>query len=110
MPEIGTRHSAPQARTHPRLPARSDLDRRRAHLLRLHHELGQLGARARVQRPRNGRWRLKLRQARWTETVLCAGAEDTFAYVTGNGRVLGPTHDVRYVAQVLVWMIEGKHR
>lgn len=88
----------------------TELKQRRAHLLRLHYELSRLDARVRVQKPRNGRWRLKLRRARWTETVLCAGAEDAYAYVTGSGRLLGPAQDVRYVAQVLVWMIEGKHR
>jgi hypothetical protein len=89
---------------------RTEMEERRARLLRLRYELTHLGAQVRVQKPRSGRWRLKLRRARWSETVLCAGADGTYAYVTASGRLLGPTDDVRYVAQVLIWMVEGKHR
>jgi hypothetical protein len=42
--------------------------------------------------------------------VLCAGAEGTYAYVTGHGRLLGTTDDLRGVIQTLTWMIEGRHR
>ncbi|GAA2614180.1 hypothetical protein SMC26_24085 [Actinomadura fulvescens] len=89
---------------------KTDLEERRARLLRLRYELSHLGAQVRVQRPRNGHWKLKLRHARWTETVLCAGADETYAYVTAEGRLLGPTDDVRYIARVLIWMVEGRHR
>jgi hypothetical protein len=66
----------------------------------------------RVRKPRNGRWKLTVRSrgTRWTETVLCAGAEGTYAYVTGHGRLLGTTDDLRGVIQTLTWMIEGRHR
>jgi hypothetical protein len=42
--------------------------------------------------------------------VLCAGAEGTYAYVTGHGRLLGTTDDLRGVIQTLTWMIEGRQR
>ncbi|OLT31868.1 hypothetical protein BJF79_08725 [Actinomadura sp. CNU-125] len=63
-----------------------------------------------VNKPRNGRWQLRVRCGRWSETVLCAGAEGTYAYVTGHGRLLGPAHDARYIARVLSWMVERRSR
>jgi hypothetical protein len=87
-----------------------DLEQRRAHLLRLHYELRHLGAAVRVRRPRNGRWRLRLRTPDWSETVMCAGAEGVYAYVTAHGRLLGPVEDVRYISRLLVWMAERRQR
>ncbi|RAY14992.1 hypothetical protein DPM19_09585 [Actinomadura craniellae] len=91
-------------------PAQVELDERQRRLLRLRHELARIGVRTRIRRPRNGRWKITLRSARWSETVLCAGAEGAYAYVTVHGRLLGPADDVRHVAQVLVWMVDRKHR
>ncbi len=88
----------------------SELEERRARLLRLHYELGRLGASARARKPRNGRWRLRVRRDGWSETVLCAGAEGVYAYVTAHGRLLGTTDEVRHVARLLIWMIERKQR
>jgi hypothetical protein len=90
--------------------AQSDLERRQVHLLRLHYELRRLGAVVRVRRPRSGRWRLRVRTADWSETVMCAGAEGVYAYVTAHGRLLGPVEDVRYISRLLVWMIGRRQR
>jgi hypothetical protein len=83
---------------------------RRERLLRLHFELKRLGASVRVRRPRNGRWRLRVRRDGWSETVMCAGADGAYAYVTAHGRLLGTASEVRYVAQVLLWMVERRVR
>ncbi|MGI8333632.1 hypothetical protein ACRYCC_27095 [Actinomadura scrupuli] len=90
----------------------AELRERQVRLLRLHHDLIRTGVLVRVRKPRNGRWKLTLRsrEARWTETVLCAGAEGTYAYVTGHGRLLGSADNPRGVVQTLTWMIEGQHR
>jgi hypothetical protein len=90
----------------------AELRERRVRLLRLRHELIRAGVLVRVRRPRNGRWKLTIRSrgTRWTETVLCAGAEGAYAYVTGHGRLLGSTEDLRGVIQTLAWMIDGGHR
>jgi hypothetical protein len=90
----------------------AELRERRVRLLRLHHELIRAGMRVRVRRPRNGRWKLTIRspETGWSETVLCAGAEGVYAYVTGHGRLLGSTDDLRRVTQTLAWMIERRHR
>ncbi|MFI0350968.1 hypothetical protein [Actinomadura sp. 9N407] len=88
----------------------AELEQRRVHLLRLHFELKRLGAAVRVRRPRNGRWRLRIRAGEWSETVMCAGAEGAYAYVTAHGRLLGPVDDVRYVGRLLVWMTERRQR
>lgn len=90
--------------------AQAELRERQKSLLRLRWELERLGVRARLRTPRNGRWKLSVRTRGWSETVLCAGAEDAFAYVTVHGRILGPVDDVRHVARVLAWMSEGKRR
>ncbi|MBA9002844.1 hypothetical protein [Thermomonospora cellulosilytica] len=90
---------------------RDELQERRAHLLRLHWELTRLGVRVSVRKPRNGRWKLKLRgPVGWSETVLCAGAEGTYVYVTVHGRLLGRAQDARHVARVLLWMLERRRR
>jgi hypothetical protein len=83
---------------------------RQAEILRLHWHLTQLGVRAHVRKPRNGRWKLKVSTRRWSETVVCAGAEGAYAFVTIHGRLLGSTEDVRHIARVLRWMIEGRRR
>ncbi|MCW2940761.1 MAG: hypothetical protein JWN00_3746 [Actinomycetia bacterium] len=89
----------------------NELEERRARLLRLHWELKHRGVRVQVRKPRNGRWQLKLRSSTgWPETVLCAGAEGAYAFVTGHGRLLGSADDARYTAQILAWMIEGNYR
>jgi hypothetical protein len=84
----------------------AELAERRARLLRLHYELRRIGACVRARKPRNGRWRLRIRHNGWSETVMCAGADGVYAYVTAHGRLLGPTDEVRYVARLLVWMVE----
>ncbi|MEU5882857.1 hypothetical protein [Spirillospora sp. NPDC047279] len=91
-------------------PGREEVEKRQVRLLRLHHELKRLGVTVRVRKPHNGRWQLRVRRAGWTETVLCAGAEGDYAYVSVHGRLLGPVDDVRYVARLLVWMIERRER
>ncbi|MGI5325043.1 hypothetical protein [Actinomadura nitritigenes] len=88
----------------------SELAVRRERLLRLHFELKRLGASTRVRRPRNGRWRLRIRCDGWSETVMCAGADGAYAYVTAHGRLLGTASDVRYVARLLLWMVERRKR
>jgi hypothetical protein len=90
----------------------AELRERRTRLLRLHYELVRAGMRVRVRKPRNGRWKLTVRspETRWSETVLCAGAEGVYAYVTGHGRLLGSTDDLRRVTQALAWMIERQRR
>ncbi|TDD71117.1 hypothetical protein [Actinomadura rubrisoli] len=87
-----------------------ELEERRARLLRLQFELRRLGACVRARKPRNGRWRLSVRHNGWSETVLCAGAEGAYAYVTAHGRLLGTTDEVRYVARLLVWMLKSRLR
>ncbi|URM97404.1 hypothetical protein LUW76_25310 [Actinomadura madurae] len=84
----------------------AELAERRARLLRLHYELRHIGACVRARKPRNGRWRLRIRHNGWSETVMCAGADGAYAYVTAHGRLLGTTDEVRYVARLLVWMVE----
>ncbi|MEU8124953.1 hypothetical protein AB0C21_40100 [Spirillospora sp. NPDC049024] len=83
-----------------------ELEERRARLLRLHYELRRLELSVRVRRPRNGRWCLRIRNNGWSETVLCAGADGAYAYVTAHGRLLGTTSEARYVARLLLWMVE----
>ncbi|WP_176611550.1 hypothetical protein [Actinomadura sp. WMMB 499] len=87
-----------------------ELKRRRARLLRLHYELKRNGTKVRVRKPRNGHWQLKIRGGGWSETVLCAGAEDTYVYVTAHGRLLGTTGEVRHIARLLAWMVERHQR
>ena len=96
--------------TRKRTGRQSELQRRRARLLRLRYELKCNGVKVRVRKPRNGRWQLKLRSGGWSETVLCAGAEGTYVYVTAHGRLLGPAHEARHVACVLAWMVERHER
>ncbi|MFD0900124.1 hypothetical protein [Actinomadura sediminis] len=93
-----------------RVNGQVELKRRRARLLRLHYELKCNGAKVRVRKPRNGRWQLRVRSGGWSETVLCAGAEDTYVYVTAHGRLLGTTDEVRHVARLLAWMGERRQR
>ncbi|WP_433332936.1 hypothetical protein [Spirillospora sp. CA-294931] len=88
--------------------AQVELEERRRHLLRLHWELAQIGVRVSVRKPRSGRWKLKIRGPGRSETVLCAGAEDAYAFVTAHGRILGPVSDARYIARILAWMVEGR--
>ena len=84
---------------------------RHFHLMRLHHELQRAGVHVQVRRRRRGRPRLRLLSSTgWAETVLCAGAEGAYAFVTIHGRLLGRATDVRYVAATLTWMIERNHR
>lgn len=91
-------------------PRTTEHEKRQSELLRLHWHLVQLGVRVSVRKPRNGRWKLKLRAPGWSETVQCAGADGAYAYVTAHGRLLGSTDDARHIARVLHWMIEGRHR
>ncbi|WP_165970545.1 hypothetical protein [Actinomadura sp. 6K520] len=88
----------------------AELAERRARLLRLHYELKRLGACVRARTPRNGRWRLRIRHNGWSETVLCAGADGAYAYVTAHGRLLGTADEPRYVARLLLWMVERRLR
>ncbi|NED55272.1 hypothetical protein G3I24_30830, partial [Micromonospora aurantiaca] len=53
---------------------------------------------------------LRIRHNGWSETVLCAGAEGTYAYVTAHGRLLGTTDEPRQVARLLLWMVERRTR
>ncbi|WP_019632237.1 hypothetical protein [Actinomadura atramentaria] len=86
------------------------VEERRKHLLRLRWELNRLGVRTRVRRTRHDRLKLRLWVGRWSETVLCAGAEDAYAFVTAHGRLLGPVSDARHIARILLWMAVGKRR
>lgn len=88
----------------------TELAERRACLLRLLYELRHIGVRVRARKPRNGRWRLHIRHNGWSETVLCAGAEGVYAYVTAHGRLLGTADEARYVARLLLWMVERRTR
>lgn len=88
----------------------TEQQRRQAELLRLHWLLTRQGIKSRVRKPRNGRWKLKVSTRGWSETVLCAGAEGVYAYVTIHGRLLGSTRDARYVVRILHWMIERRLR
>lgn len=87
-----------------------ELAERRARLLRLRYELQRIGLNVRARKPRNGRWRLRIRHNGWSETVLCAGAEGAYAYVTAHGRLLGTADEPRYVARLLFWMVERRTR
>src|SRR5258708_9942109 len=88
-----------------------DLRERRAHLMRLRFELARNRVWVQVRKPRNGRWKLTLRSSTgWPETVMCGGGDGVHAYVTASGRLLGSVDDVRNIARVLAWMIEGNHR
>lgn len=91
-------------------PQTTEQEARQSELLRLHWQLVQLGVRVSVRKPRNGKWKLRLYAPGWSETVQCAGAEGAYAYVTAHGRLLGSTDDVRHIARVLHWMIEGRYR
>ena len=88
----------------------TEVAERRARLLRLHYELRRIGISVRARKPRNGRWRLHIRHNGWSETVLCAGADGVYAYVTAHGRLLGTTDEPRYVARLLFWMAERRTR
>lgn len=88
-----------------------EAQKRQAHLMRLRYELARNGVWVRVRKPGNGRWKLTLRNGSSPAlTALCCGAEGAYAYVTGDGRLLGPVTDVRYVARTLVWMVEENYR
>ncbi|MDL4813195.1 hypothetical protein [Actinomadura opuntiae] len=41
---------------------------------------------------------------------MCAGADGAYAYVTAHGRLLGTASEVRYVARLLIWMVERRKR
>jgi hypothetical protein len=41
---------------------------------------------------------------------MCAGADGAYAYVTAHGRLLGTAAEVRYVARLLLWMVERQKR
>ncbi|MFC4906931.1 hypothetical protein [Actinomadura gamaensis] len=96
----------------PRARRRHDPDQRarEADLNRLRTTLIALGVRTRLTRPRSGIWRLRLHKNGWHETVMCAGSEGTYAYVTAHGRLLGPTADVHSIARLLVWMLDHQQR
>ncbi|WP_285498322.1 hypothetical protein [Actinomadura sp. NBRC 104425] len=96
--------------TTPATTLQDELEERRNRLLRLHFELRRLGASVRARKPRHGRWRLRIRGDGWSETVMCAGAEGVYAYVTGHGRLLGTTDEVRHVARLLMWMVARRKR
>ncbi|MBO2463882.1 hypothetical protein [Actinomadura violacea] len=90
--------------------AQRELAVRWARLLRLHFEFKRLGASTRVRWPRNGRWRLRVRRDNWSETVMCAGADGVYAYITAHGRLLGTAGEVRYVARLLLWMVKRRQQ
>src|SRR5690348_3910434 len=78
------------------------LEERCARLMRLRFELTRNEIRVRVRKPRNGRWKLTVRSIKGNRlTIMCAGAEGIYVYVTGDGRLLGRTEDVRHVARVI---------
>ena len=87
-----------------------EIAERQKYLKQLRWELNFLNVDVRIRKPRNGRWQLKLRHGSWSETVLCAGTEDVYAFVTAHGRIVGPAQDSRHAARVLLWMIERKQR
>ncbi|MCP2337935.1 hypothetical protein [Actinomadura rupiterrae] len=109
--------AAASSATDPNIPAprshgQRDPDQRarEAGLNRLRGTLVALGVRTRLTRPRSGIWRLRLHRNGWHETVMCAGSEGTYAYVTAHGRLLGPTSDVHSIARLLVWMLDHRQR
>ncbi|MFC5187193.1 hypothetical protein [Actinomadura harenae] len=96
----------------PRTRGHDDPDQRAREvgLNRLRAVLTALGVRTRLTRPRNRIWRLRVHKNGWHETVMCAGSEGTYAYVTAHGRLLGPTSDVQSIARLLVWMLDHQQR
>lgn len=86
-------------------PASTESQARRYHLLRLRDELGRRGIPVRVVKGRRGRLMLKLA----SESVLCAGAEGVYAYVTRNGRILAPASDEGLLAATR-HLAQGAHR
>lgn len=109
--------STSSSATHQNVPApttrdRHDLDQRarELELNRLRNALTALGVRTRLTRPRSQISRLRVNKNGWHETVMCAGSEGTYAYVTAQGRLLGPTDDVQAIARLLIWMLDHKQR
>lgn len=78
-------------------PASTESQARRRHLLRLRDALCQHGVPVRVVKLRHERWLLKVN----SESVLCAGAEGVYVYVTRQGRILSPASDEGVVAAAL---------
>ncbi|REF00655.1 hypothetical protein DFJ69_6211 [Thermomonospora umbrina] len=68
----------------------TDAERRRDGLLALLAELEHMGTEPRLELVVSG------------VRVLCIGAGSTFAFVSEDGQVLGPTSEVHAVADVLV--------
>ncbi len=90
--------------------AKNELETRQLLLTDLYRELKARNLHVVIRRPRNGRWKLKLRRGLWTETVMCAGAEGVYAFVTLHGRLLGSTDDLRGTVDLLQFMVNRRQR
>ncbi|GAA2731532.1 hypothetical protein [Actinocorallia aurantiaca] len=90
--------------------AENDLETRQRLLLDLHRHLVGNGLHVTIRRPHNGIWKLKIRRGLWTETVMCAGAEGAYAFVTPHGRLLGSTDDLHGVIDLVQFMVNRRQR
>jgi hypothetical protein len=90
--------------------AENDLETRQRLLLDLHRHLVGNGLQVRIRRPHNGIWKLKIRHGLWVETVMCAGAEDAYVFVTPHGRLLGSTDDLHGVVDLIRFMVTRRQR
>ncbi len=89
---------------------KDDLETRQRLLTDLHRELKTRDLHVVIRKPRNGLWKLKLRRGLWTETVMCAGAEGVYAFVTLHGRLLGSADDPCGTAGLLQFMLIRRQR
>ena len=90
--------------------AEDELKTRRRLLLGLQRELTDHGLDTAIRRQRNGIWKLKVRHGLWTETVMCAGAEGVYAFVTLHGRLLGSADDLRGTVDLIQFMVNRRQR
>ncbi|GAA1276875.1 hypothetical protein Psi02_00040 [Planotetraspora silvatica] len=82
--------------------APDEISARRVRLLQLHQELTLRRCRSRLIRYRRRRWVLKVGRY----TVLCAGADGVYAYVTKRGLILSPA-DQDGIATAVYRLVEG---
>lgn len=89
---------------------KNDRETRQRLLMDLHQELVARDLRVVIRKPRNGLWKLKLRHGLWTETVMCAGSEGAYAFVTPHGRLLGSADDLGGTVDLLRFMLIRRQR
>ena len=90
----------------------NDRKTRQQLLLDLQQELADQGLDAVLRKPRSGIWKLKIRRGPWAETIMCAGAEGAYAFVTVHGRLLGSAgaDDFRGTVDLIQFMVNRRQR